>query len=963
MPQGALEFLKLILPNEGLKCAWVKEGKRHFFTPSFEALAHFISTEDALGRTVYHACASYKTSDSRKQTNVLGARAFWLDVDAGEGKPYADQEEAARAVLLFCQRIGCAVPLFVGSGRGIHPYWPLVESMEPARWTGYAQHLKRLCEHHNLHADAVRTADLASILRTPGTRNRKELETIVRWGGPVGPYRLSDLGALNHAQVNAPVRQPDRPGNQIQKRRSLIAGALQLYSDVPNYAEPIADQCRQVGELRRTLGRVAEPHWYAALGVLAHTVDGERFAHEWSAGHASYTRAETESRLDRARTFGPTTCEKFQGVNAKGCEGCPLKGTITSPIQLGRTPHAERPHNAYANAVAPEIRFGGHTGQLALLGDVAEAGSLPKLPGDFRWQGRSLTFVKESNEGEDLYEVVSTYPLYLKGVQTGEINGEQFGLRFGLELPNEAPKELVVSAETIFSSNGIAKISGKGAVIHDADLFKRYVREAVDMFNADNKLDKQFEQYGWKEGGSFLYGASMYTAGEALPIVGSGEVKIRNQWLGPIKGGDLAKWSRAANTLFTKGCEPQSFALLGSFAAPLMPFHSSGEGGSIISLVNDQSGSGKTTALEAVESVWGRKEGIRLTDDDTRVSKSLILGVLANLPVTWDELYNRDPENIREFVLMFTNGRDKMRGTQDGGLRHSKANWSTILTLASNNSIKDILSTNAGTDAPSYRVLEFETSIPKGIATRGDDLKRALRDNSGYAGHEYMRLLTQPAVLAFITEALPKWTDQVWKKSGLNNEHRFWVRTIASVMAASVLVNKLGILEFSTDRITDWAIEYVKGATTNFENRSDPSLILSQFLAKSIQATLVVATEWKPRTEQRPLIQPRNELQIRYERQTGRLYISEVFFRKWLVENSVPIRSFFEKLKEMGVLLRDNKRVTLGAGTDYASGQSTCYEIDGDHPAVKGGLREVVEPGLPPRDKHGERVEKYQSTL
>lgn len=588
--------------------------------------------------------------------------------------------------------------------------------------------------------------------------------------------------------------------------------------------------------------------------------------------------------------------------------------------------------------------------------------ALPRLPSDFRWQGRALTFTKESNEGEDLYDIVSTYPLYLKGVQTGEINGESFSFRFGLELPNETSKELVIGAKSIFSSTGVSDISGRGAVIHDSDLFRKYVREAVDMFNADNKLDKRFEQYGWKDDGSFLFGPHLYFRGEATPIVGADEVKIRNQWLGPCKGGELGRWSAAANTLFAAGCEPQSFALLGSFAAPLMRFHSAGEGGAIISLVNDQSGSGKTTALEAVESVWGRKEALRLTDDDTRVSKSLILGVLANLPVTWDELYNRDPEKIREFVLMFTNGRDKMRGTQDGALRHSKANWSTILTLASNQSIRDVLSTNAGTDAPAYRVLEFETTIPKGIAKKGDDLKRALRDNSGHAGHVYMQMLSRPEAVDFILKALPKWTDQVWVKSGLNNEHRFWVRTIASVMVASVFVNKLGILDCSTDRITDWAIEYVRGALNLVDHRSDPTHVLAQFLSQSIGSTLVVQNAWKPRQDQRPLITPRLELQVRYERGPGRIFVTEMFFRKWLVEHSVPIRSFFEKLKSTGVLLHEGKRMTLGAGTDYASGQSTVYEIDADHPAVKGGLREVelATPGVSHRT---ERVARYQESL
>jgi hypothetical protein len=33
---------------------------------------------------------------------------------------------------------------------------------------------------------------------------------------------------------------------------------------------------------------------------------------------------------------GPYTCSKFEEFNPHGCDGCPNKGTIKSPIVLGR---------------------------------------------------------------------------------------------------------------------------------------------------------------------------------------------------------------------------------------------------------------------------------------------------------------------------------------------------------------------------------------------------------------------------------------------------------------------------------------------------------------------------------------------------------------------------------------------------------------------------------------------------
>lgn len=378
-----------------------------------------------------------------------------------------------------------------------------------------------------------------------------------------------------------------------------------------------------------------------------------------------------------------------------------------------------------------------------------------------------------------------------------------------------------------------------------------------------------------------------------------------------------------------------------------MRFHSSGEGGSIVSLVSDKSGTGKTTALEAAASVWGRLKGTQIIDDDTSVAKGLKLAVFGNIACTYDELYNRDPEIIRRFVLMFTNGRDKDRGTADGTLRHVRAEWQTILLLASNNSIVDILSSMDGTDAPAYRVLEFIMEAPAGMdKKRGDALKQQLDANSGYAADHFLRALLQPQTLAFIKQSLPKWTDEVWDKTQLNTEHRFWVRTLSSVIAAAVIVKNAGILDFSVDRMTSWAIEQVKARKQTVQASAadrDPIQILVAFLDEHLQDTLVVKDSYRPGpkpTIEMPLVQPRRSLLIRHELMTKRIYVDERTLRKWLVARSVNTRGFYDTLHKAEVLSRQT-RVTLGAGTNYASGQTNVLEIIANHPKMTGHVASV----------------------
>lgn len=377
-----------------------------------------------------------------------------------------------------------------------------------------------------------------------------------------------------------------------------------------------------------------------------------------------------------------------------------------------------------------------------------------------------------------------------------------------------------------------------------------------------------------------------------------------------------------------------------------MRFHSTGEGGAIVSLVSDKSGTGKTTALEAAASVWGRLKGTQIIDDDTSVAKGLKLAVFGNIACTYDELYNRDPEVIRRFVLMFTNGRDKDRGTADGTLRHVRAEWQTILLLASNNSIVDILSSMDGTDAPAYRVLEFIMDTPATMdKRRGDALKQQLDNNSGYAADVYLRALLQPNTLNYIKAALPKWTDQIWNKTGLDKEHRFWVRTIASVIAAGTIAKSAGLLDFSVDRISGWAIEQVQNKHRSHGELSghrSPIAMLVSFLDQHLLDTIVVPKAFKPGPNQAShvLLEPRRNLLIRHELTEHRIYVEEQTLKKWLVKAGVNTEGFYRELKEKGIL-GATRRITLGAGTPHSTGQTTALEIVANHPAMSGHVAAV----------------------
>lgn len=131
------------------------------------------------GDDAYFACAEYLSPKSRTADNVSGAYAFWLDIDCCEqkhavGKGYKTVDDALAALKQFSCDTGLPEAThIVDSGSGIHGYFVMDQVVERAQWHVYAPKLKSLTKACGLLADDSRTADIASVLRVPGTLNYK----------------------------------------------------------------------------------------------------------------------------------------------------------------------------------------------------------------------------------------------------------------------------------------------------------------------------------------------------------------------------------------------------------------------------------------------------------------------------------------------------------------------------------------------------------------------------------------------------------------------------------------------------------------------------------------------------------------------------------------------------------------------------------------------------------------------
>lgn len=178
-------------PRQLLIALWRSQDRAHFIctldkgrfsnkpVSSIEQAVSFALAYSTLGLDTYFGIGEFAFPDSRAASNALGAWAFIVDIDVGPdkaatGRGYASIDDALAALMNFCVKAGLPEPThLVNSGAGIHAYWPFDALLGRAQWQEYAGKFKALMKACGLLADPSRTADIASVLRVPGTLNFK----------------------------------------------------------------------------------------------------------------------------------------------------------------------------------------------------------------------------------------------------------------------------------------------------------------------------------------------------------------------------------------------------------------------------------------------------------------------------------------------------------------------------------------------------------------------------------------------------------------------------------------------------------------------------------------------------------------------------------------------------------------------------------------------------------------------
>jgi hypothetical protein len=335
-PISVSEWARAVLAlddPEGAPIVFTGADKTNRAVPLRRDPAEHIAAAFSGGTDIYVSTATYAHgSTQRTNDRARKSRSVFVDLDVEPDNPrkYADRHAALAALRAFVDRTGLCPTHLVDSGRGLHAWWALSQSIPAAQRVDLSRRLETLSASAGLLIDPAVMHDAARIMRVPDTVNSKNGKPTKAFQWRKEPYTLAELE--QHLPVRAAVVAPFSAAAGSQKY-DLSFNADAAITGPPKSVSKVIERCAAMAEVARVRGNVSEPYWRAMLGIIKYTVEGDAAAHELSVGHPNYDSAETDRKLARW-SAGPATCAEFSN-HTKACQTCPHNGRIKSPIVLG----------------------------------------------------------------------------------------------------------------------------------------------------------------------------------------------------------------------------------------------------------------------------------------------------------------------------------------------------------------------------------------------------------------------------------------------------------------------------------------------------------------------------------------------------------------------------------------------------------------------------------------------------
>lgn len=968
---NTVEFLTKIWPEEGFYYVVTpfiaSDGEQHGFAhyghDTVESAAQHIAKLVASGSSVYYACASYITKEGIKDANgknrkrvtenACKAKALWIDIDCGAekaavGKGYPTQTEACKAIVDFCKQVGIQLPILISSGYGIHAYWPLQCALTPSQWSNFATRLRAVLDFYGVKHDPSRTTDIASILRPVGALNHKrgEAAKVQAKYTKLDSVELKPFSAALDAVIAANGLTVHERNNKRTIANAGLNSDLMDEQDWPlGDMEKVAEKCAQIRAMRDTRGLMDEPTWHAALGVIKHSTDPEKYATEWSSGHPEYTEQATLAKMDQW-TYPPTTCKAFQQRNCDGCAGCVYKDTnhIKSPIQLGWPDPV---------AVTQETVVDEATGE-----EVVEV--IPTLPAElslkYRWTANGLLASVYSEElKEYVWETISrSFVIPTGWVREGMAGSadkdgkteDHHVMQVTMRRRPGVWENFAMPTSLLGSSGKLAEYLMGKAVTGDLKLMKNYLTDWVTHLSNEVQQSNNYTRFGWYDE-NFLCGDQMYKADGTVETV-----KIGGEALNKLHAfrpkGSLQEWIDVVDRAYNHNVNIQyQFLLCAGFGAPLFPMI----GGANIpaAMLSSHSGNsayGKSTAQRFALSIFCNPKEVEMSAKNvTDTALYIYLGIYHNLPVMVDEITNVDGQKVSDLSYTISQGRPKERGTQSGGLRHNNHSWSTLVLTSGNRSLVATLgAAKANAEAEIARIFECRFG-DEAMHSKSefDDIARVAQVNYGTAAEPYLKYLTTHR--EEVQDMLYRVQKMLDERTNARRVERFWSATAAAVLTGGIIARKLGLVKFDLQKLTDWiCVQMLEQRKGMADNTQDDEETFAAMMADFASNLIVTDREGDSKGSKPPYVEvhPRAKPVGRVIANDGTLYLSIMAVRDWCNRFQADYSRIRRWLGENHYIKMADRQYTIGRGTQYPVPPTKCWVLD----AKRLNTGEVQRPGL-----------------
>ena len=901
-----MDLLDVVQPSSGWFAVLGIKGKSTVqkLVETREELDHYAELFVAQQRHVYFGVAKFGTNANRTKDNVSTLKSFWMDIDCGPrkaevnqntGRPdgYIDQAAGVAALRKFCKLIGLPKPYLVSSGRGIHVYWPLTDTVTRQEWEPVAARLSSLCITHEFYVDPS-VFEVSRVLRVPGTLNFKDtppsLVEVISEAPPVDFALLRDLlGVKETHEVKV-----KRELSELAK--ALLGNSMSSFSKILTRSAE-GTGCQQILYCCEHQEQVSEPLWWDALSVANFCEDRGEAIHKISSQHPEYDAAATEEKA--SHSVGPHTCESFAKHNPGGCNGCPNEGKVKSPIQLGRS--------VLKASTDDNEGVQDHSGV---------PHPIPTYPAPY-FRGKHGGIYRAPADEEDDPKLVYEHDLYVVKRMHDPVEGDVVVMK--LHTPRDGVKEFVITNAALMDSTEVRKVLAAHGVLCGKKQFEElvfFLMASIKELQFKRKAEKMRLQFGWADRDSkFICGDREVTKEGIFHSPPSTVTANIAQHLNPV--GTLEKWKEVFDLYGRPGLEPHAFATLSAFGSPLLKFF--GLNGAILNVIHPRSGTGKTTVLHMANSVVGDPQRLCAMWDDTLNAKFMRLGVMNNLCFTVDEMTNTSPADFSTLSYGMSQGRGKDRVKASANeLRVNLSSWQCISLCSSNASFYEKLtSLKNSPDGEMMRLLEYKIDYSDAIDTAlaKHMFDKQLKENYGHAGDIYFTWLVnnleEARDTAFSIQA------KIDRELKLTQRERFWSAVLAANITGGLIAKNLGLISWDMKSIYKWATTMVLGLREEVRPpiANDEVGVLGDYINRHMQSILVVNDEVDRRSNMQmlPTLEPRNELLIRYEPDTKRMFLVAKAFKDECVKMQVNYRETLKNLESKGIFLgTTNKRMAKG---------------------------------------------------